>query len=87
MAQRTAAWAVGVARDARAALDGAAPLVLAAADTAFRRQVGDALTSAGVAITATRDVAAIETGIDAPVLRDLAAHHDKVARRVDSHGG
>ena len=51
--------------------------MLAAADTAFRRQVADALTSAGVAVTATRDVAAVETGIEAPVLRDLAAHHDK----------
>ena len=59
VAARTAAWAVGVVRDAQAALDGAGPLVLAAADTAFRRQVGDALTSAGVAVTATRDVAAV----------------------------
>jgi 1-acyl-sn-glycerol-3-phosphate acyltransferase len=74
---RTAAWAVGVARDAQAALDGARPLVLAAADTAFRRQVGDALTSARVAVTATRDLAAVETGIEAPVLRDLVSHHDK----------
>ena len=64
-------------RDAQAALDGAGPLVLAAADTAFRRQVGDALTSAGVAVTATRDVAAAETGIEAPVLRDVTSHHDK----------
>jgi len=76
-ATRTAAWAVGAARDAQAALDGTGPLVLAAADTAFRRQVADALTSAGVAVTATRDVAAVETGLEAPVLRDLAAHHDK----------
>ena len=78
VAGRTAAWAVGVARGAQAALDGTGPLVLAAADTAFRRQVGDALTSAGFAVTATRDVAGVETGIDAPVLRDLAARHDKV---------
>ena len=53
-------------------------MATAAADTAFRRQVGDALTSAGFAVTATRDVAGVETGIDAPVLRDLAARHDKV---------
>ena len=77
VAERTAAWAVGVARDAQAALDGAGPLVLGAADTAFRRQIGDALTSAGVGVTATREVAAVETGIEAPVLRDLASHHDK----------
>ena len=52
--------------------------MLAAADKALRRQVGDALTSAGFAVTATGDVAATETGIEAPVLRDVAAPHDRV---------
>ncbi len=77
VAERTAAWAVAAARDATAALEGRAPLVLAAADKAFRRQIGDALTSAGFAVIATRDVVAVETGIDAPVLREVTAHHDK----------
>ena len=52
--------------------------MLAAAEKAFRRQIGDALTSAGVAVAATGDIVAIETGIDAPALREVAAHHDKV---------
>ena len=82
-------WAVGVARDAPAALDGAGPLVLAAADTAFRRQVGDALTSAGVAVTAD---ARRRRGRDrhrrAGAARARRASRQG-ARRVDSmvHGG
>ncbi|HZB75844.1 MAG TPA: lysophospholipid acyltransferase family protein [Solirubrobacteraceae bacterium] len=77
VAQRTAAWAAGAARDAQAALEGRAPLLLAAADAAFRRQVGDALTSAGFAVAATAEVAAVETGIEGPMLRDLATQRDK----------
>jgi 1-acyl-sn-glycerol-3-phosphate acyltransferase len=78
VARRTAGWAVGAVRDAQAALEGRAPLVLAAADAAFRRQVSDALSSAGFAVRATADVAATETGIEAPVLRDLATQRDRV---------
>ena len=78
VARRTAAWAVAVARGAPAALEGREPLVLAASDKALRRQIGDALTSAGIAVAATGDVVAVETGIDAPVLREVAAHHDTV---------
>jgi len=51
VAEHTVAWAVG----AVGARDGRAPLVLAAPDLAFRRQVGDALRAGGVAVVASGD--------------------------------
>jgi glycerol-3-phosphate dehydrogenase len=62
VAERTTAWAVGVLGGpvrAGAALEGA-PLVVAAADRAFSRQLVDALTAAGFDASATADVAGVE---------------------------
>ena len=56
-------WAVGAlggTGDAAAALEKRAPLVLATRDTAFARQVGDALGAAGFRVAATTDLMAVE---------------------------
>jgi glycerol-3-phosphate dehydrogenase len=63
VAERTDSWAVGVLGGplhAAAVLRGAAPLVVAAADAAFRRQVADALGAAGFDIAAGPDVVGVE---------------------------
>jgi glycerol-3-phosphate dehydrogenase (NAD(P)+) len=81
VAERTAAWAVGVLGGpghAASALDAGASLVLAAADPAFRSQVTDALTAAGFDAVPTADVVGVELAgcaKDAAALAAAAAAH------------
>jgi glycerol-3-phosphate dehydrogenase (NAD(P)+) len=83
VAERTESWAVGVlggpAR-AAAALDGGASLVFGAADGAFRRQVGDALTAGGFDVAATADVIGVE-------LAGCAKHAAALAAAAAMHSG
>jgi glycerol-3-phosphate dehydrogenase (NAD(P)+) len=74
--ERTAGWATGVlagGADPGDAAGSGAPLVLAAADPAFRRQVGDALTAAGLDVTSTDDVTGVELAGCATAAAALAA--------------
>ena len=75
VAERTESWAVGTLGGPvhAAALDGGASLVLAAADAAFSRQVGDALGAAGFDVTATPDVVGVELAGCAAQAAALAA--------------
>jgi glycerol-3-phosphate dehydrogenase (NAD(P)+) len=59
VSERVGAWAVGALGGPAAPADGAS-LVLAAADPAFARQVGDALAAAGVDAATTSDVVGVE---------------------------
>jgi glycerol-3-phosphate dehydrogenase (NAD(P)+) len=63
VSERVAAWTVGVlggpAHPTAALADGAS-LVLAAADEAFVRQVGDAFAAAGIDVATTADVVGVE---------------------------
>jgi 1-acyl-sn-glycerol-3-phosphate acyltransferase len=73
LAERTKAWAVGVAHPQA---DGAS-LVLASTNEAFRRQVADALRAARVKVTLTTGVERVERALDAaaptqPRARDKA---------------
>jgi glycerol-3-phosphate dehydrogenase (NAD(P)+) len=83
VSDRTASWAVGVLggpAHAAAALDGGASIVLAAADPAFRRQVGDALTAAGFDAATTGDVTGVE-------LAGCAKNAAALAAAAASHAG
>jgi glycerol-3-phosphate dehydrogenase (NAD(P)+) len=65
VAERTKAWAIGViGGPAQPHADGAA-LVLASANEAFRRQIGDALRAARVKVKLTNDVEGLERAADA----------------------
>ena len=66
MAERTEAWAVGVL-GGTALAGGDGPLLFAAEDAAFRRQVTGALSAAGFPTRAARDTAAVEPAAVAQV--------------------
>jgi glycerol-3-phosphate dehydrogenase (NAD(P)+) len=74
VAERTNSWAVGVvggpAHPHTARRGDGVSLVVASADAAFRRQVGDALTAARLDVTTTADVVGVEL---AGVAKEAAA--------------
>jgi 1-acyl-sn-glycerol-3-phosphate acyltransferase len=77
VAERSKAWAIGVLGGPAQPHANGASLVLASANEAFRRQVGDALKAARVKVTTTADIARVERAGDAaastaPRARDKA---------------
>jgi 1-acyl-sn-glycerol-3-phosphate acyltransferase len=83
VAERTDSWATGVLggpANAVTALNGGASLVFAAVDAAFRRQVTDALTAAGLDAEDSRDVVGVE-------LAGCAKHVAVLAAAAAGHAG